>query len=180
MDNYMEQSVVAENRTHTRVLYAIFWMCICILVMIAIVFGANALGKGGEFSLNWLSLIVSALCLTLAYILFRCKDRLHLEYDYICTGGKLEICGIYGGRRRRQLLCIETDRVLFAGIPDAALLNRPDLKIHKWYVENGRYGLCYMEGSVRHLVLLDLNEEFAAFLRRHLPAGVWQDEKGRK
>lgn len=179
MDNYIEQSVAAEKRPCKKFLKAIIWLSICYLVLISIIFGANAIKMGGEFSLNWSCVMLAALCLAMAFVLFRCKDRLDLEYDYVCTGKTLEICAIYGGRRRRKLLCIETDRILFAGIPDAALLERPDLKIHKWCVKSGRYGLCYMEKSIRHFALVDLNDDFAAFLRRHLPAGVWQDDKGR-
>lgn len=180
MERYLEQSVAVKPGKKEALMYALCWIGVVVTAVFAIMFFANAFVIAEKFSINWMSLLVAVVSIALALFLYMRKDWLRMEYDYIYKDGILEICGILNLKRRKLLLRIEKERIVQAGAINHAQLKRTGVKLHKWCADEGSCCLCYMEGNIRHIALLDFNDDFISLLRRQLPVGVWQDEKGRK
>lgn len=165
MEQYFEQTVAKEATPIRRALYVICVLMIAALVIAAMLFAANAADLSApKLKLSWPNLILALLALGAAGILFRRKDDLRVEYDYIYQDGAIEIAAVLNRRRRKRLLYLDVNRI--QRVESAAvILARRDYKIHNWYAREGATCLCYLEGNVRHAARLDLNEAFIDRLR---------------
>ncbi|MBP3652565.1 MAG: hypothetical protein J6J78_05780 [Clostridia bacterium] len=188
MESYIEQSVPGKKSTGKSVLYALCWCAVGLLVIIAMFFGSGVFGDNPDrLEINWLNVVLLICCLLAALGIFRRKDHLRMEYDYILRDGRLEISGIMNARRRRTLGTIHIDRIAQIGKADSAdglkALQNPKLKRHRWFADADAqlYYLIYAEENARHLALLELNDEILTAIRRggKLARDAWRDEEGK-
>lgn len=165
MEQHLEQTVVKEDTPVRRALYILCWLMIAALALAAMLFAANAMDfNAPQIQLSWPNIIAALLALGAAGILFRRKDDLRVEYDYIYHDGTIEIVAVLNRRRRKRLLHLDVNRIQRVESA-AAILERRDYKIHNWYAREGATCLCYLEGNVRHAARLDLNDPFIDRLR---------------
>lgn len=178
MEQYYEQSVAAEFTPCKRIVYLLCWCMMILCLLLAVVFASFILpDDAARNGISWIAAAVSVAMIVAALCVFRYKDHLRMEYDYIYKDQNLEVYGILNRRRRKKLLSLDINRILSAGSVNA-MSQMP--KTYKWNAQGGSCCLCYMEGNVRRGALLDLDDNFIAILRRKLPAGAWRDIEGKK
>lgn len=187
MEVYLEQSVAGKDSPGRMALYALCWLGIALLVLAALFCAAGVFESAPEgVEIHWLRLAGMIVCLALAAVLFRQKDRLRTEYDYFLRDDALEVFGVYNRRRRRALARIPLEKLSRIGPASGAALEtlrrEGKLRWHDWHVRSeGLYYICYAQDDARHAALLELNDEMAAALRhsRRLPTGAWRDANGK-
>lgn len=189
MERRWEQTVQGKTSGARRALYVVAWALLILLVLGMLVAAAGILGESeaGRLRVNALPLVAFVLLTALAALIWRRKDYLKLEYDYVLSGGTLEVWAILCGRRRRRSLNLPLSAVRSCGCAAGSAYEKvaaqPGLRIHKMYInENARRTyFCYGEGGARNMALLELNGELVAAVRadRQLPAGAWQDTEGK-
>ena len=183
MDTYIEQSVAGRPGGWKRILYGLCWCTSVLFIVLALFFATGVFSDNPHvLEVHWTNIGFLAICLMVAVVIFRSKDHLRMEYDYILRGDELEINGIMNGRRRRTLAVIPLNRISFVGpaskmqIPDS--INRAGIKKHEWYtnVQAEIYFVLYIESNIRHIVFLELNDEMLLGLRKSkaLPQNAWQ------
>ena len=92
MDGYFEQSVAGRRTMRDAILYALCWALIALLGLAAIFFLMNVVSVGEDgTALRWPCLVGALVSLGLGALIFRRKDYLRLEYDYLFREGALEI-----------------------------------------------------------------------------------------
>ena len=179
---YLEQSVSGNGRG--RLPYALCWLLIVLLVLIALFFAANIIGDGESFiSIRWPGVLGLVICLGFAALIFRGKDHLCREYDYILDDDALEIHVILNRRRRKMLDSILLERISSCGPVSAENLSASGMRELKWYLhrENTLYYIEYTAEGVRRRAVLELSEEFADQLRRcrKIQPGTWKNAEGK-
>ena len=183
MDTYYEQSVAAKDTKGKNVLYALCWVLVAVLLIAAVAFAAGVIANDpSALRINWLNLIGLVICLALAFVVFRRKDGLRMEYDYLLDSDTLEICGIYNKQRRRRLVNIEIGHLKSMGAAEGgryeALKNQRGVKLLSCYGEKASHYLYYTEKNVNCIALMELDENLERLVRRQLPVGAWQGREG--
>ena len=187
MEGYFEQSVSGRRTMHSTILYALCWALIVLLALATLFFLLNVVSVGEDgTALRWPCIVGALVCLGLGVLVFRRKDYLRIEYDYLLREGALEIWGILNLRRRRKLARIPLERISRMGPAQGSgfesARRQPGLKRHDWHAEGDALQyVCYTQENVRHMAILELNDEMRAQMRgsgRILP-GVWQDGEGK-
>ena len=185
MDSYIEQCVSGPGSTGKKLLYKLCWCATVVLVILAIFLATGVVGNNpAVLEIKWGNLALLLVCLVLAYICFRKKDTLRLEYDYFLGDGVLEISAVYNASRRKNLEQIQLSKVVQMGVFNEAQTKQGQkLECHSWYLNRDArvYYLVYMKESSRHIALLELNEEMITAIRRggELPRHAWQNEEGK-
>lgn len=184
MEQFYEQSVAEEKSLKKSLLYTLCCLGIAIFLIAALICAANVFGRDpSAFVVNWWSVAGLAISLAASGALFLRKDHLRMEYDYVYRDGALEISGVLNRRRRRQLAVIDLQRVTEAGPvtgdANADIARSRKARLNRWYGARSRYYIVYMEENVRHVALLEPDEQLAALIRRCLPAGAWRGEEGK-
>lgn len=180
MEQYYEQNVADKRSAKSDVLYALCLLLMGILILAGLLFAANVLETNPDSAgINWLCLLGLAVSLTGAGALFRGKDYLRMEFDYIYHHGALEICAVLNRKRRKQLASIDLQRVQQAGTGKSMPAQHGNLKTHKWFADTCCNYIVYMDGDVRHAALLEMNEEIISIIRSRLPVGAWRNEEGK-
>ena len=177
MEHYFEQTLTAAENRKGRVLLILSWILIAVLVLLAVAFASTILATSadGGLNINWISAVALVLCLGIAFVIWRQKDRLRVEYDYAIRDGRLDVTAVLNNRRRVPKLSVEIKRIISCG-PGNAPAN---LKAEKlWLNESARLiHICYESRDGRKAALLELNEEMANALKtsRDLMRGAWRE-----
>lgn len=177
MEHYYEQTVSAAKNRKGNLLVILSWVVIAGLVLLSVAFASTILGTSadGGLSVNWISIIVLVLCLGIAFIVWRQKDRFRVEYDYAIRDGRLEVAAVLNNRRRVVKLNVEIDRIISCG-PGSAPAN---LNAEKLWLNEGAEltHVCYESRDGRKAALLELNNEMANALKtsRELQRGAWRE-----
>ena len=167
MDNYFEQSVAGERGPREQLTYGICWVGIVLLALVAMFNATNIVGIDGDgVAFNWMSVIALIVSAALAVLLFRQKDKVYCEYDYILWNSELEICAVYNRKRRKKVETIPLNRVTAWG-PAAALANQMHgAKKCVWCPRMERaWCLIYAGEDGTKAAMLELSEEMCAQLR---------------
>lgn len=182
MENYGEQTLSRRRSAGRRVLSALAWAALALLALPALFSGANILGQSadGAMRIDWLSLLMCALCLAGMALIWRLKDKLNVEYDYVLRDGRLEVTEVLNNRRRRARLRLELGKIQECGRGAAA---RPGWRMERYCLDAVEITyICYEKNGERRMALLALNEDMIAQLRGDgkLPRGVWRGEEGKR
>lgn len=175
MEHRHEQTVSAAPDKKSSALLALAWFGIAALALLAIVFAAGILGTNAEgaLSISWVSIICLVLCLAAAILIWRVKDRLRTEYDYVISDGRLEVSAVLNNRRRVTKLSLELGRILACGQGNA-----PQGSTDKFYLDPNAQPcyICYEEKGEKKIALLELNTDMIALLKnsRELQRGAWR------
>lgn len=183
MDIYYEQSVAAKETKGKNALYVFCWVLVVLLLIAAVAFAAGVIANDPTaLRINWLSLAGLCVCLVLAFIVFRRKDSLRMEYDYLLDNENLEICGIYNKQRRRPLANIDIGHLKSMGYAEGSrfesLKNQRGVKLLSCHGERATHYLYYTQDNTNCIALLELKEELEVLIRRQLPVGAWQGREG--
>lgn len=184
MECYIEQSVTAKKSFGKSLLYALSWCATVLLVIMAMFFGTGVFSDQPDvFKIHWMNVVLLLLCLLGAFVCYRRKDRLRMEYDYILRGKVLEISGILNARRRHKLAEISLDCILQIGPVAGMQIQDLQLKKHSWFSDSQSSisYIIYMQERTRHMAFLELNTEMLAALRKcgQIPRDAWRDEEGK-
>ena len=178
----MEQTVSKEKTIVARMLYGFAWALVILFVLMGLYFAASvfAASEGGDLEIRWSSVIGCVLTLASALSIWRFKDGLHIEYDYVLSENRLEVTRIMNNRRRKQCLALDLGRIQECGVFRA---QKPGVKLERLYLDpNADLSyICYEEKGERRMALLQLNEDMIASLKksRALQRGVWRDAEGK-
>lgn len=177
MEQYFEQTVSAATDRKRGLMLALAWGLIAVLALLSVVFASMILGtaEDGALSINWISMIALLACLGAAFVLWRLKDYLRVEYDYVIRDGSLEVAAVMNNRRRVPKLRMEINRIVSCGPGSAPANIRPE---KLWLNEGAKLThICYEDKDGRRAALLELNEEMISALKnsRSLQRGAWRD-----
>ena len=177
MEQYYEQTVSSASKRKGSLMMALAWSAIIALALLAVVFASMILGTeaDGGLSINWISIAALLACLGAAFALWRLKDKLRVEYDYVIRDGRLEVTAVMNNRRRVPKLRVEINRILSCG-PGNTPVNMKAEKL--WLNEDAKLiHICYEGRDGRRAAQLELNDEMIAALKtsRELMRGAWRD-----
>ena len=116
MEEFLEQIVTRRQNT---VLYAALYG-LCWLVLVAL--GIFSLTRFMELAntpwqeTNIFTVILAVGSATLAYLIYRNKERLRLEYEYSLTSGELDVDRVLGNNRRDHLMTLRIRDVENGGL----------------------------------------------------------------
>jgi len=187
MENYIEQCVSGPRSTGKKVLYNLCWCATVLLVVLAIFFATGIVGSNpAVLEIKWANVILMLVCLAAAFVCFRRKDALRMEYDYFLGDGVIEISAVLNASRRKKLEEIPLSKVaqmgMLVGSAEAKTMQAQKIENHRWFLNQDAriYYLIYTKGSIRHMALLELNDEMITAIRRggELPRYAWQNEEG--
>ena len=174
MDTYFEQTVTAPPRASAKAAMIAAWALLAVLAIIA-VFGLTSVvsvSEEGTLKFNFVALIVLAASVALGFFVYRSKDKLNTEYDYIISDDTLEVFGIYSEKRRKRLLSLNLSEIsAFGSTKDASFRGesaRPGVKKRDFVlndVEQASY-ICYTSKNVREIAILELNDELRAYIEK--------------
>ena len=183
MDGYREQTVSGESSGRQKWLYALCWVIMAALTSVSIFCAAGFLA-GAELSGNiqWGYVVLTVLCLGAVLLLWRLKDRIYVEYDYIFRNEALEIWAILNRRKRRRREIIQMDWVRSIEAPPSPVHVGHGERREAWHMRPE--GLCcihYIKDNIRHAALLELNGEMLNCLRssKRLDSNVWRYTEGK-
>ena len=179
MERYLEQTVSGSGAGGKRLLYALAWAAILLFLLLALFFAASIFGnaEGGGLGIDWISAVICLLLIGCAGIVWRAKDRLNIEYDYVFRDGCIEVTAVLNNRRRKTALRLELGRILECGRYDGRLRG----KARKLYLNDagGLTYICYEDKGERRMALLELNDDMVAGLRMGIQRHVWRSEEGK-
>lgn len=167
MDTYFEQTVTAPPRAGTKAAMAAAWLLLIVLGIAAVVCLTSTVSVTEESGLkfNVYALIGLAASVALGVLVYRSKDRLNTEYDYIISGDTLEVCGIYAEKRRKKLLTVDLREIsAFGSVNDnsyRAENARPGIKKRSYVLNEDASAsyICFRKENERILATLELNDE---------------------
>ena len=176
MDNFREEVAVKHNRTGNMILYGLSWIAIVALGFIALLAFSAIMAM--QFTIpNFIQLGV---CGGLAYLIWRKKDDLRIEYDYTFTNGDLDVGKVFGNSRRKLMTSLAMKNVEACGAVAHQSFQRymtmSDCKKHNWFVNRDAhlYYFYFVKNEVKHCIIVELSDEMVAMLRPYLPFSSWQ------
>ena len=191
-DDFLEQTAVRRRQGAFTALYYLCWALLIILGLMAVMAVSSIIGvnqETGGIAFNWISLVVAVVLGGLAFLLWRGADNCRVEYDYSFTNGNLDVSRVLNNKRRRYLTALDMKDVIRCG-PAAGpafqkTLNEPGIKRHNWFVnrEANLYFFYFKRKEVKHLIVLELNQEMIDVIRSkspYLPQGAWYDADGKQ
>lgn len=176
MDNFHEEVAVKRNRTLNMLAYGFCWV---MLVLFGIVALLNfSMVMNGHFDLS--IIITTLVCGGLAFLIWRNKEELRVEYDYTFTNGDLDVGKVFGNSRRRLMTSLSMKNVESCGEVThpsfQRFLTMKDCKKHNWFVNRDAklYYFYFVKNEVKHVIVVELSDEMANMIRPYTGFGVWQ------
>lgn len=174
MDTYFEQTVTAPPRASAKVAKCAAWALLVVLAAVAVFSLTSVLSVTEENGLkfNFVALIVLVAAVALGYFVYRSKDKLDTEYDYILSDDTLEVFGIYSEKRRKKLLSLNLNEITaFGSTQDAAFRSesaRPGIKKRDFVLNDGAQAcyICYTNNNAREIAIFELNDELRAYIEK--------------
>ena len=182
MDNFLEEVVVRRKSGLYNFLFFLSWALMLICAVLALIALQGVLGTLFSGNFNLTVLIFFLVFGGAAFLLFRNKDELRIEYEYTFTNGDLDVSKVLNNQKRKYLTCVNMKNVEAAGLVSSPAFQRyvtmPDVKKHNWFLnrEAQLYYLYFTKNAVKHLVVLELSNEMAALVHKpnYMNHGVWQ------
>lgn len=176
MDNFREEVAVKRNRTGNMILYGLSWVLIVLLGFLALMAFSAVMAM--QFTVS--NFIQLGVCGALAYLIWRKKDDLRVEYDYTFTNGDLDVGKVFGNSRRKLMTSLPVKNVEACGAVNHPSFQRyltmKDCKKHNWFVNRDAqlYYFYFVKSEVKHCIVLELSDEMIAMLKPYLGFSVWQ------
>lgn len=184
MDNFHEEVASKRNRTWSSIAYFFCWVALVLSALIAMIGLSNltTMLTSGQFSA--VPIIMLAAFGGLAFLIWRNKEELRVEYDYTFTNGDLDVGKVFGNSRRRLMTSLSMKNVESCGAVTHQSFQRyltmKDVKKHNWFV-NRDANLTYfyfVKNNVKHMIVLEVSETMISLLRPYLGFNVWQGQAG--
>ncbi len=176
LDNFHEEVAVKRNRTLNYLLYGLCWVALVIFALIAVT--NLSMLMAGRFQLA--PIISTVVFGGLAFLIWRYKEDLRVEYDYTFTNGDLDVGKVFGNSRRKLMTSLPMKNVEACGLVTHQSFQRyltmKDCKKHNWFVNRDAqlYYFYFVKNEVKHAIILELSDEMIAMLRPYLGFNVWQ------
>ncbi|MBE5803427.1 MAG: hypothetical protein E7316_02835 [Clostridiales bacterium] len=176
MDRFLEEVVVKKQRGLNEVLYM---LAVVFMIFLAI-FGFMLLQSLFSY-FNLVSLILTALCLGGALLLYLYRDRLRAEYEYTFTNGALDFAMVFNNQKRKSLGSLTVSRVEAFGKVSGKAFQRyttmKDVKISNWFLNRGAelYYFYIQKESAKRIIVFEPSEDMVAYIKFYLPHGAWQE-----
>lgn len=172
MDNFLEEGISRKNSAFSTILYAIMW----IILLSSAIMAAFYLSFVFQFNSSTIlpSLGLFVIFGGIAYLSYRFKDNLRVEYDCSITNGLIEIGVIYNNNRRRDVITFKMKDVQALAHGDdqkiAAYAQRPDIKqIRVTRNPDVPNYLVYLtQGEKKYLIRMEVSKDFAALMKMYV------------
>lgn len=193
MDRYKSHEETARNHKPglNNLLYSLSWVFMAIFGFFALINLYSVIGNIGNpeygFGVDMILAILVSILLPggSAFLIWRKKDNLRIEYDYTYThigGGKadLDVAKVMGNARRRLMTSLALSSVESAGKVTHPSFQRyltmRDVKKHNWFVNRGAelYYFYFAKNGVKHVIVLELSDTMIERATQHLGRGIWQ------
>ncbi len=187
-----EETARRHNQTLGMIFTGASWVVffICALIAFMTLQGlVTSLATISEQGFNLTGTLINVAIIAvfggLAYLCWRNKDRMRIEYDYTftpITGGTadLDVAQVMGNSRRRLMTSLTLKNVESAGPVDGSAFQRyitmRDVKRHNWFVNrDGKlYYFYFVKNDVKHIMIVELKDEMLDYVKPYLGMGVWQ------
>lgn len=187
-----EETARRHNQTLGMIFTGASWVVffICALIAFMTLQGlvtslATISEQGFNLTGTLINVAIMAVFGGLAYLCWRNKDRMRIEYDYTftpITGGTadLDVAQVMGNSRRRLMTSLTLKNVESAGPVDGSAFQRyitmRDVKRHNWFVNrDGKlYYFYFVKNDVKHIMIVELKDEMLDYVKPYLGMGVWQ------
>ena len=189
MVRFLEQTVSQEKTGRNALLYGVCWFLSIFFLVCGALSASGSLGTGadGKLSINFLWLIVMAVCLALAGLAFYGKDYLRLDYDYSITESIVDVSRVLNNKRRKHLIEFDLGKVTGCGSVNSAAFERakamPGQSRNNWYIHEDAklYYFAHEIKGQRCLTILELNDAMVQMVKsdRTLQTGAWHDAEGK-
>lgn len=189
MSRSHEETARRQNQVPGMIFTGFSWVVFFLSALIAFTTLQGLITSIAENGFNATAVLVNvaivAVFAGLAYLCWRNKDRMRIEYDYTftpITGGTadLDIAQVMGNSRRRLMTSLSLKTVESAGPVDAPAFQRylgmKEVKKHNWFVnrEAKLYYFYFVKNEAKHLVVVELRDEMLDYVLPYLGMGVWQ------
>lgn len=181
MDNFREEVAVRRSAGLYNFLYVLAWAAMGLSALLAM------MGLSGVMTMFSTGFDITPIALLLvfggiAFGIFRYKDELKSEYEYVFTNGDLDVSKVLNNSRRRYLTCLNMKNVEAAGAVTSPSFNRylsmPGMKKHNWFLNRDAklYYFYFNKASVKHLMVVELSDQMVDLVKRppYMSYGVWQ------
>jgi len=182
MESHKSHEETARSRAPgmSNVLYSLSWFMIVVFGLIAAML-LNTIFMGFDI----VPIVIFVISGGLAFLIWRKKDNLRVEYDYTYThigGGRadLDVAKVMGNARRRLMTSLSLSAVESAGVVNHPSFQRyltmKDVKKHNWFVNRGAdlFYFYFVKNNVKHMIILELSETMVERVKQHFGHGVWQ------
>ena len=176
MDNFREEVAVKHNRTGNMILYGLCWILIGVLGFMALLAFSAIMAM--QFSIP--VFVQLGVCGGLAYLIWRKKDDLRIEYDYTFTNGELDVGKVFGNSRRKLMTSLTVKNVEACGAVTHQSFQRyltmKDCKKHNWFVNRDAhlYYFYFVKKEIKHVIIVELSDEMVNMIKPYLNFAVWQ------
>ena len=175
MDHFKEEVVVARNNLLNNVLYLICWVLIVVLglygmLMLQMLMFAFSVG----------ALVIAALAIGAAVMLFFTKDNFKVEFEYSFTNGSLDFAKVMRSAKRKELGSMNVANVAACGhvAHDSfrKFLAMKDVSKRNWFLnrDGNLFYFYYVKENKKNMIIIEPSEEMVEMIRHYLPVGVYQ------
>ena len=181
MDNFREEVAIRRNAGVYNLLYMLSWVVMVLFALMAMIGLSGVMGMmSGSFSI--MPIVMLVVFGGLAFLIYRYKDELKSEYEYVFTNGDLDVSKVLNNSRRRYLTSLTMKNVEAAGPVTSPSFQRyvtmQGIKKHNWFLNRDAhlYYFYFAKASVKHLMVVELSDEMAGLVRKpnYMNYGIWQ------
>mgnify|MGYP000911011325 CR=1 FL=1 len=176
-----EETARKRNQGFSNFAYFLSWVALVISGFIALLNFSALL----NMKFDVVTIVMFVVFGGLAFLIWRNKDNLRIEYDYTFTaigGGKadLDVAKVLGNSRRKLMTSLSLKSVESCGDVNhqsfQRYLSMRDVKKHNWFV-NRDAKLTYfyfVKSNVKHVIVLELSDTMLGIIRPYFGYGIWQ------
>ncbi len=181
MDNFREEVAVRRSAGLYNFLYVLAWLAMAVFALVAMFALSGVMGMASTgFSI--MPIILLVVFGGAAFLIYRYKDELKSEYEYVFTNGDLDVSKVLNNSRRRYLTSLNMKNVEAAGPVNGSAFNRyltmQGIKKHNWFLNRDAhlYYFYFVKSGVKHLMVGELSSEMADLCKRpnYMNFGIWQ------
>mgnify|MGYP000858747340 FL=1 len=181
MDNFREEVAVRRSAGLYNFLYMLAWVAMVVFVLMAMFFLSAVMGMMST-GFNIMPVILLVVFGGMAFLVYRYKDELKSEYEYVFTNGDLDVSKVLNNSRRRYLTSLNMKNVEAAGPVNGAGFQRyvtmQGIKKHNWFLNRDAhlYFFYFVKSGVKHLMVVELTNEMVDLVKRpnYMNYGIWQ------
>lgn len=176
MADYFKEDVAVNRKPMlANILYV---LCFVFMVILG-VYGFLML-QVLMFAFSAETLLLIALCIGGAVLLFFAKDHFKTEFEYAFTNGYLDFAKVMRGAKRKELGSMKVANVSACGhVAHESFqryLSMKDVEKKNWFLnrDGNLFYFYYMKDGKKKMIIIEPSEEMVEMIRHFLPVGVYQ------
>lgn len=175
LDNYKEDIVYRRNQMLPNMLYMLCWVFVIVFALYA-----SLLLQVIFMQFSLMSLLLFAVTVALAVLLFFKKDELKVEYEYTFTNGTLDFAKVLRGARRKELGSMNVANVAACGhVAHESFhkfLAQKDVEKKNWFLnrDGNLFYFYYVKENRKHMIIIEPSEEMVSMISRYVAVGAYQ------